>query len=58
MRIPIYRLKAWKGKRLVYTFEYEFKHSKLDGCSYEEMKSLLRSAGYRVEEGLAWSWWK
>lgn len=53
MRINVYRIKAWKGKRLVYTLNYEFKDKR-----YEEIKMLLKAASYRLEEGIAWSWWK
>lgn len=50
MRIKIYRLRAFKNGILAFEYDYEFKDDK-----YQEMKSRLRSWGYRVEERFAWS---
>jgi len=51
MRIPIYRLCAWtKNNRLDFEFDFEFKDER-----YQEVKTQLKRAGYRVQELFAWS---
>jgi len=51
MRVNIYRLKAWnEDEKPGYQFDFEFKDEE-----YQEVKTRLKRAGYRVRELFAWN---